>query len=88
MLKKFWFKFDISAFDNYPLGVSLGCGVTAFDYEDALMLLRGKVFKRGSLPPIQNVQEDIDISTLDANHILPNMNVPNRRGVWFPQGYD
>jgi hypothetical protein len=30
------------------------------------------------------VIEDIDISLLDQNHVIPNMGVVTFKGVWFP----
>jgi hypothetical protein len=65
-----------------------GCGVTAYDEDDARRLVRERVFAGGVLPPIGKAIEDIDISTLDDEHVRPNMGVPIRRGVWFPKGYD
>jgi hypothetical protein len=60
--------------------------VTAYSYEDALSLLKEKVFE-GTEPPIIDVVPDVDISELDQNHVIPNMGVPVWRGVWFPLGY-
>jgi len=40
----------------------------------------------GTPPPdAVKVTEDVDVSTLDAGHVLPNMYPPNERGVWFPK---
>jgi hypothetical protein len=65
-----------------------GCGVTAWSHEDALRLLRERVFVRQPLPPVRRCVEDVDVSTLDPGHVLPNMADPTRRGVWFPLGCD
>jgi hypothetical protein len=61
-----------------------GYGVTAFDYLDAVQLLRERVFSGKDLPAIGSVIEDVDISTLDDRHVRPNMGVPVWRGVWYP----
>ncbi len=62
--------------------MSLGCGVSAWSREDALRLVAEHL---GLEPPEPNVVvEDIDVSTLDAGHVLPNMLPPSERGVWFP----
>lgn len=83
MLKRFWFKFSAP-----PLGsVNLGCGVTAYDYNDALKLLRDKIFAGREMPIIAEVIEDVDVATLDKNHVIPNMEAPVIRGIWFPKGY-
>ena len=87
MLKRFWFKFDISIEDSTaPFGLLIGCGVTALDYNDALRILDEKVFK-GDVPEPKLVVEDISIASLDQRHVVPNMGNPAIRGVWFPLGY-
>jgi hypothetical protein len=82
---RFWFKFEPSS----RCALNLGCGVTACDYDDAvaLLLLQETVFKDGTLPRILEVTANVDISTLDQRHVVPNMEVPTARGVWFPKGY-
>jgi hypothetical protein len=62
--------------------MAAGCGVTAFDRDDAVHLVG--VFL-GSEPPVPaSVIEDVDVSTLDENHVLSNMLPPSERGVWYP----
>lgn len=87
LLKRYWFVFDLSVDDPHPPGVLAGCGVTAWSYEDALDLLRKRVFSNCELPKVVKVLEDVDVSTLDPGHVLPNMASPNYRGIWFPLGY-
>jgi hypothetical protein len=84
-LSRFWFEFE-GDMHSLPPGTVLGCGVTALDREDALSILASRVFK-GSLAPIRSETSDVDVSTLDAGHILPNMDDPTLRGVWFPRGF-
>jgi hypothetical protein len=86
MLRRFWFEFQFPEGEG-PFGTRAGCGVTAYDLEDARRLLRERVF-HGELPPTQRVVEDVDVSTLDLGHVLPNMYAPTQRGIWFPMGYD
>ena len=81
MLRRYWFQFDLSPSESPAVSYGWGCGVTAYGYEDALTLLREVVFKDNDLPPIRNVVEDIDISTLDEHHVRPNMGMPVFRGV-------
>ena len=84
-LRRYWFQFcDLGS--GTPL--NLGCGVTARDYADALELMTNRVFKGGTVPTISGCVEDIDVSTLDERHVLPNIGVVAIRGVWFPQGCD
>lgn len=67
------------------MGGWLGCGVTAVDRADAEQLLVEGPFRGAMLPPVARVLEDVDVSELDAGHVLPNMDDPTRRGVWFPR---
>lgn len=85
VLVRFWFEFDVN--NPLPAGVRMGCGVTASSIDDATSLLADRVFKGASVPKITRVVQDVDISSLDAGHVLPNMGLPVRRGVWFPLGY-
>jgi hypothetical protein len=84
-LTRYWFKFEKQAPAS---AVNLGCGVTAYGDEDALTLLKERVFKQPTLPTILNWVRDIDISQLDPKQVLPNLGDPVLRGVWFPQGFD
>lgn len=83
-LKRYWFEFDIVNVFNFPPGIGIGCGVTAINYDDAIQIMEEKIFCNNKMPPIKKFIEDIDISQLDQKHVIPNMNVPVGRGVWFP----
>jgi hypothetical protein len=83
-LTRYWFEFDWTEREP-PAGARLGCGVTAYTYDDALNLLRDQLFEGGDLPPVAHVREDVDVTTLDQGHVIPNMRPPNWRGIWFPQ---
>jgi hypothetical protein len=85
LYRRYWFRFEIS---DIPTPLNLGCGVTACDYDDALTLLRERVFPGRELPRIVECIEDVDVSTLDRNHVRPNMGVVVYPGVWFPLGYE
>jgi len=67
--------------------MAMGCGITAWNYEDAVSILKEKVFINESLPDIKKVTENIDVSKLDADHVGPNMMPPNVRGIWYPVGH-
>jgi hypothetical protein len=86
-LTRYWLKFK-GSLPDLPPGLILGCGVTAFDYADAISIVQQKVFKGKELPEIKTKIENIDISTLDKGHVLPNMKDPTLRGVWFPGEYE
>jgi hypothetical protein len=84
LLKRYWFKFvNLPKFD----AMTLGCGVTAYDYDDAISLMRQTVFAEKEMPTIGDVVENVDIRTLDQGNVVPNMEAPVWRGVWFPRGY-
>jgi hypothetical protein len=87
MLRRYWFRFDPKGVGEFPPGVAMGCGVSAYNYDDALRILRKKVFHCDLLPPILRCIQDVDISKLDEGHVRPNMGVVTERGVWFPLGY-
>jgi hypothetical protein len=83
-LTRFWFRFrSIQPHDS----LRLGCGVTAYTHDDALSILRKTVFKDSDVPPVDEVIENVDIRSLDQKHVVPNMDPPVWRGVWFPKGY-
>jgi hypothetical protein len=71
----------------HPPGTLLGCGITAYDLNDALSILNTKVFNGYTKPKVKNIKEDVDIRSLDQNHVIPNMGIVTDRGVWFPLGY-
>jgi hypothetical protein len=87
LLRRYWFEFQFTISDPYTLGTLLGAGVTASSHEDALRLLRERVFSSCPMPPIKKIVEDVSIESLDQNHVRPNMGDPTLRGVWFPLGY-
>jgi hypothetical protein len=97
-LTRFWFEFDLEGHhppapspgaDNLDGGtlqhqwLSFGAGVTGYDEEDALTLLRDLV--GADLPPrIRSVKDiDADRAALDIPDVLVVGNAA-WRGVWFP----
>ena len=87
-LTRYWIESDVTLDDGHPPGALLGCGVTASSEREALDLVRHHVWGGSDLPPLRSVSEDVDVSELDAEHVLLNMAAPDRRGVWFPRGFD
>jgi hypothetical protein len=85
LLRRYWFEFQRTGTSE---NLSLGYGVTAHDYNDALRLLEQRVFEGRPLPQIVRCTEDVDVSTLDSRHVLPNIGLVIARGVWYPQGYE
>jgi hypothetical protein len=87
MLTRYWIVFDLRERPDVPKFLHLGCGVTAFSQDEAKRLLQQLVFKNAELPPVKSIVENVDVCTLDAGHVLPNMASPAVRGIWFPLGY-
>jgi hypothetical protein len=85
VLHKYWFEFELPPSMARTAGCGPGCGVTAFSYEDALALVKERIFNDGEIPPVRNCIEDVDVSTLDAERVQPNMDIPFFRGVWYPK---
>lgn len=86
VLVRFWINVEADSGPSSAHYSALGYGVTAYDRKDALDLLRERVFG-GALPRIESLAENVDVSALDEGHILPNMEPPSFRGVWFPRGF-
>jgi hypothetical protein len=84
MLIRYWFGFNgVEPFNS----LNRGCGVTAYNLDDAKSLLSQSIFKDRDWYSIKEVIENVDITTLDQGHVIPNMEPPVWRGVWFPKGY-
>lgn len=81
MLHRFWF---CLAQSTTPSILNLGCGITAYDEADARDILQERVFSIYGTREILSMMKDVDVSTLDEDHIRPNMGTPAARGVWFP----
>ena len=62
----------------------LGFGVTAYSIEDAKSLVHDAARRIGWSCEVIEIVEDIDVRELDQNHVVSNMELPNFRGVWFP----
>jgi hypothetical protein len=84
---RYWFEFNFSASSTMPMGIRLGCGITAYGVDDAMIILKDRVFEEDNLPVINKIIENVDINDLDIEHVIPNMGDVTKRGVWFPLGY-
>lgn len=84
---KFWIKLKQSIFDNPPIGTLLGIGVTAESKEEALILIKDKVYINRDMPEIEFVDSYISIDNLEENHVRPNIGNMDDKGIWFPLGY-
>jgi hypothetical protein len=66
-----------------PPVFSVGCGVSGYDEDDCLALIREGIFAGRPLPEIHNRVPDIDVSTLPED-VQEQLGNPASRGVWFP----
>jgi hypothetical protein len=64
----------------------MGCGVTASSRDEAMRMVTSQVLSGTELPPVKSVVEDVDVSALDPDHVLPNVGPTDVPGVWFPRG--
>jgi len=88
LLHRYWVEFEITPGElgMYPsyAGLGLGCGVTGCTWDDALRLLRERLFQNDPVPAITRVVDDVDVRHLDGGRVRPNMGSPSERGIWFP----
>ncbi len=87
MLRRYWLEFWRPGGRQLPTGLKQGCGVTAESYEDALRLVKKKIFVGQHMPLVDRIIVDVDVSTLDHEKVLPHMWAPIWRGIWFPLGF-
>jgi len=62
----------------------IGYGVTAYSESEAVKLAREAANEFGKDFTLVSITPNIDVQTLDAGHVLPNMGPPSNHGVWFP----
>lgn len=60
--------------------------MTAWTLDDARLLLSQEIFDGHELPTEVSVIENVDVSTLDEDHVVPFIVPPNERGIWYPRG--
>ncbi len=81
LLKRYWIEFIPTS------GSQKVYGVTAYTLDDALYILQKKGVLGAFMPDILCSTENIDVSTLDTDHVLPNLTWPTIwRGIWYPSG--
>ena len=73
-LKQYWFESSRN----------LGVGITAYSLSDAKIILDSAIKRHRLDIDVIKTIEGVDIRNLDQGHVVPNMNPPNFRGVWFP----
>lgn len=81
-LRRYWITFERSASLSF---LDLGCGVTAFNRQDALALVERVLGGLGAtMPALAEIREGVTFQDLEQNHVAPNIGNMSMRGVWFP----
>ncbi len=85
MLKQFWFIiYPQDKFGPRNIGVSAN---TLIEAKSIVLETLTKInYPNITQSQIENVEiiENVDIQSLDQNHVIPNMGVVVFKGVWFP----
>jgi hypothetical protein len=71
----------LTAIDQTVL-FTLGCGVSGYDEDDCIALVRAHLFAGRPLPECRSRVPDVDVSTLPAT-VQERLGNPASRGVWF-----
>lgn len=74
ILRRFWFETEKGP----------GIGVTAYDRDDAVSIVREDQIAMAFQPKFQDYVEDVDVRDLDQGRVIPNMGIVVDRGIWFP----
>ncbi|MCA9250591.1 MAG: hypothetical protein R3E58_08480 [Phycisphaerae bacterium] len=82
LLTRYWFKLDADVAQSF--GIRRDYGVTAHSIDDAILLLTKHALDGRDLAKKFELEIDIDVDTLDHNHVTPNIGDCSIRGVWFP----
>lgn len=89
LLTRYWFEFEITEDDLQQFGYfpAYGIGVTAYNYEDALRLLRRWITRgKDEFPRLKVFIQDVDVSELFpwGSRLPQRLGCPVWRGVWYP----
>jgi len=75
MLRRFWF----------PLSRGFGIGVTAATEDEARTMAEETRAYYFADAVFTGLVPDVQLSTLDQNHVVPNAGPVVIRGVWYPR---
>jgi hypothetical protein len=70
LLTRFWFEFDFSgdALRRFGYLPAYGVGITAYNYNDAMRIMRRWVVRGDEMPEFTKVIENVDVSRLMETH--------------------
>ena len=99
-LTRFWFEFELPPYPRpdpahrivldgpewwKPIRrLTDGVGATGWDGADCLRMIQRHLLEGQELPPVKKAIPDLDVRTLDENHVRRNMGVCVWRGIWWP----
>ena len=81
MLTRYWFEFVRG---GQATALSLGCGITAYNLDDARRILRQEIFPLYGDRTVARVIEGVEVASLDETGVRRRLGNPAVRGVWFP----
>jgi len=81
VLTRYWFVFVRA---EQTTALNLGCGISAFNLDDARTILRREVFPLYGVRPVARVIEGVDVASLDEERLRPHLGNSAAPGVWFP----
>jgi hypothetical protein len=81
VLTRYWFEFIRG---GQATALSLGCGITAHNLDDARRMLRQEIFPLYGDRTVARVIEGVEVASLDETGVRRRLGNPAVRGVWFP----
>jgi hypothetical protein len=81
VLTRYWFEFVRG---GRATALSLGCGITAYNLDDARRMLRQEIFPLYGDRTVARVIEGVEVASLDETGVRRRLGNPAVRGVWFP----
>lgn len=71
MARRYWFEFSEFQKKSLTIGVSHGCGFSAYNYDSAIALLKEKIFLNAEVASIEQIAEVVNLATLDSGMLYP-----------------
>jgi len=81
VLTRYWFEFVRG---GQATALSLGCGITAYNLDDARRMLRQEIVPLYGDRTVARVIEGVEVASLDETGVRRCLGNPTVRGVWFP----
>jgi len=69
----------------FPVAGHLGIGVTAESLAEATEMAAAVALEHGWTLDARVVEQNVDVRSLDPDHVRPRLGPVDVRGVWFPR---